>query len=171
MGVSRELQRVIDAAELVHQLAEAYENGAIALDRSTLFGGSGAERGTGLSAQPSGPVMVSGVTSSTDLPLSGEGFGHNNQAGDEKHRDDAYPDKEQFVAEHYFLKSVKLARGTRQNGLLSQEPANVERETVCCFVAAGAILLQRFHGNPVEVPTNGPNQSGGLGFTMFGHSR
>src|SRR5437773_11478022 len=100
-------------------------------------------------------LLLSIVRLSTGLPLPGEGCGNNNQACDEKHRDDPYPDKEQFVAEHYFLKSVELTRGTRQNGLLGQKPSNVERKTACCFVAAGTILLQRFHSNPVEVPANG----------------
>src|SRR5205823_10656983 len=73
-------------------------------------------------------LLLSIVRLSTGLPLPGEGCGNNNQACDEKHRDDPYPDKEQFVAEHYFLKSVELTRGTRQNGLLGQKPSNVERK-------------------------------------------
>ena len=45
-------------------------SGVFTLDRATLFGGSGWDRGAALSLLPNGAVLVAGATASADLPLA-----------------------------------------------------------------------------------------------------
>src|SRR5215813_8401880 len=105
------------------------------------------------------------------FPLMREGYQERNQGYDQKCGNDPHDDRKNFVALDRLLQLVKFAGGARRNWLLRQEALHIERQTVGGFVTAGAILLQRLHHDPIQVATDGSDQSRRLGLATLSDSR
>ena len=61
---------------------------------------------------------------------------------------------------------IPRRRGPRLDRLLGQEPAHVGREAAGRLVATAAVLLQRLHDDPVEIPLHQGRQLGRLGLPL-----
>ena len=73
------------------------------------------------------------------------------RSGDEGHRDRRRGRKGQLVSSKRFLKAVSLRGRAGHDRLVGEVPLDVGGEAVGGFVAAGAVLFEALHHDPVEI--------------------
>ena len=75
------------------------------------------------------------------------------------------------MAANKFRDPISPSVRARQNRLVVQVPFEVDRQCIRGFVATGAVFLQTFHDNPVQIAAHQMNQLWRFGLTIAGHRR
>ena len=78
--------------------------------------------------------------------------------------------KGQFVAAGQLLELVQTTSGTSEDWLVIKMALEVPGQAIGRLVAAGAVLFQRLHDDPIEIPAHQVDEFGRIGLAMCGSS-